>query len=140
MPSLISFLGLPVELTLDIRNIRSDKRGLLKSQLDTVMRNPMTVRIRNWAVVTKGGPYQAPECCRSGILGDVYNHPEFPDGSKVRTSHIVSAKGRLIQCHSRQYLLDGPPCEGYVKYCYENKILLDLENPIKVKVDTGHST
>jgi len=140
MPSWLLLLGLPIEFMLDIKSGKGDKRKLLKSQPNSVIRNPMTVRIRNWAVITKGGPYQAPECCRSAILGDVYNHPEFAVGDTVRTSHIVSAKGRLIQCYSRQYLLDGPPKEDYVKFCYEHKILLDLENPIKVKIDTGNPT
>lgn len=91
------------------------------------------ILLKNWAVISNGSPYSAPETIRSYLVGEVYGHPEYADGDRVKTSQIIGAKGRKIQCKTREYLLDGGPEQEYEDFCNKHNIPIDLENPIKVK-------
>lgn len=51
------------------------------------------VRIENWAVVVIGeNPWIPPEAQDRGLHGNVYGHPDFPEGESVTTSRIDSAR------------------------------------------------
>jgi hypothetical protein len=92
--------------------------------------------LKEWSVMEDlSNPYQAPEIRRRGLAGKVYGHPGFPDGSPVITSPSVKSEGRHVWTKSgSEYVLEGPPDEGYVKYLNENNIQMDPEDPFGKKV------
>jgi hypothetical protein len=48
------------------------------------------IRIENWAVVADASnPYTPPECIGKCLVGEVFGHPRFPDGSKVQTGQLI---------------------------------------------------
>jgi len=79
-------------------------------------------------------PYLAPECGGLCLIG--YRDPE-PDSrladSKVLTSEVVGAKGRRITTASGSVYILMKPDPAYVKWCSENGITIDPENPFKVR-------
>lgn len=88
--------------------------------------------LKEWSVSERpASPYMAPELRTRGLAGAVYGHPSFPDGSRVITSSVVKTEGRHVWTKSgSEYVVEGPPDEGYVRYLAENKLpLLDLDNP-----------
>jgi hypothetical protein len=90
--------------------------------------------LKEWSVSVCPGndPYKAPEAQRKGLAGKAYGHPNFPDGAPVFTSAVDRAEGRRVWTKSgSEYVLEGPPDAGYVKYLVETKHApLDLENPL----------
>jgi len=50
------------------------------------------MKIENWGIVLRGGPYQAPEQFTTHLVGAVYGHPNprHYDGKHIQTSAIVS--------------------------------------------------
>lgn len=48
------------------------------------------IKFKNWFIETKlRNEFQAPELAVSMLIGNVYGHPSFPDGSFIHTSPIV---------------------------------------------------
>tara|TARA_R100001244_G_scaffold117145_1_gene87157 strand:+ start:939 stop:1235 length:297 start_codon:yes stop_codon:yes gene_type:complete len=79
-----------------------------------------TAKIENWAVVSgETNPYQAPESISRHIRGEVYGHPNFPDGDTVTTSTLVLLEGGIAKTQNTQYSL-GHPEEKYTAWCIVN--------------------
>lgn len=94
----------------------------------------MVVRLLEWSVVAPNGdPYHAPEFLPRYLHGIAENHPDFPPGTRVTTSRIKAAKGRVVQTGSRSYELVGPPAGGYFEYLLQCGIALDPHEPVKVR-------
>lgn len=97
--------------------------------------------MREWSVVMPSSDgYTAPELLRPMLKGLVDYHAklaargEFKPGDPILTSAIVGAEGRRITTESGSvYVLEGDPHAAYVAYCRDNKIPLDMQNPIKVR-------
>ncbi len=83
-------------------------------------------------VEDQSNPYRAPEARSRGLAGKIYGRPGFPDGKFVITSACVRSEGRRVWTRSgSEYLLEGPPDEGYMKFLNEQNIPLDLNDPFK---------
>jgi hypothetical protein len=52
--------------------------------------------LNNWSVAKEQDPYLAPECRRSILQGQVTDHPDFDDGSRIWTSPIIKLHGEQI--------------------------------------------
>ena len=96
------------------------------------MNTPVVVKIDNWFVADANDPYLAPECRTLHLKGQVFGHPNHKDGNNIRTSRIISVKGRKITTLSRTYLL-GKIDPGYRKWLKENRPKWDWRKPITVK-------
>ncbi len=82
-------------------------------------------RLENWSVVVDF----AGEC----LQGQVYNHPNFPEGYSVRTSAIKSSNGRTVITASGSKYTLGNVDPNYVKWCENQGLKLDEEQPVKSK-------
>ena len=60
-----------------------------------------------------------------------YGTLELPDGSRVVTSAVVAANGRIVETASgRTYRLEGAPDPGYVRFMEAIGLAVDMENPV----------
>lgn len=82
--------------------------------------------ITDWALVAD--PYSAPELKRLRIVGSC-------DGRPIKTNYVKDKVGeRTYKTASGSlYRLVGDPEPGYVAFCKEHNITLDLVDPIKVR-------
>lgn len=91
------------------------------------------ITIENWSVVSSPSntPYTAPECRKSCLHGNVYNHPKFEDGFEVTTSDIKKVSGRVVSTRSGSLYYLGNVSEDYEKRfpAYD----LQGDNPIRIK-------
>jgi hypothetical protein len=57
----------------------------------TTLSTPLqTAELHNWAYVTiPPDPYKAPELQVGRLSGEVYGHPQFPDGATITTSRLL---------------------------------------------------
>ena len=90
--------------------------------------------LNNWAFVTTGGPYDAPEMFVSRLNGDVTGHPNFPDGHNVTTSRVMGKRGELVVTRSGSLYELGtvlPEYERQVPNARERlfKVLPEIEEP-----------
>lgn len=101
------------------------------------------VLIHNWHIIaTVPDAYTPPEQIVYILQGNIYGHPYHIEGKYVRTSRIISAKGRIIQTKNTTYKL-GRIDEDYRKWLKKNKPEWDYRNPIKTKqgkLDDGSLT
>ena len=74
------------------------------------------IRLENWSVTYKPDPWAPPELLPKLLRGNVYNHPDFADGSEITTSAIVevTAIRTVITNSGHEYKL-GEPAEDYEK-------------------------
>jgi hypothetical protein len=63
------------------------------------------IRIENWSIVLSGDPYTAPELRASRLVGKVFGHPDFPDGSEITSSAIKELRGGIVRTANRDYVL-----------------------------------
>lgn len=92
------------------------------------------VRLRDWAVVTSNAsPYLAPEYLPRYLHGIAENHPEFPADSRVTTSRITGARGRLVTTGRRTYELVGGPASDYFEAMVKAGVAIDSDEPVKVR-------
>lgn len=100
----------------------------------TIFGLDMIPTLKNWSITDhpKENPYLAPECRTRHLHGFVYNHPNYVDGHEITTSSIISVKGNLVTCVSRQYILDEPD-PTFVEHCKKMGWHVPTkEHPIKV--------
>lgn len=91
------------------------------------------VELRNWSVEYRDGDgFMVPEMREKFLVGTVTGHPLKPDGMKIVTSRIKDAKGRVITCFSRDYLLVGEPKKAYLDYLGTIGHTYDADNPVMV--------
>jgi hypothetical protein len=91
------------------------------------------IRIAKWSITTHPEPYDPPECMRQFIQGDVYDHPRFPDGTRVTTSAIERVEGPYVITESGSAYIVGTPDPDYVEWCREQGCHVPTrEEPIRV--------
>lgn len=87
-------------------------------------------KLDNWSLVQLD-PYQPLEVGLH-LSGEIFGHPEFPDGEKVTTSHILHGDGPLVYTQSGSCYELGSPNQEYVEYLKKtNQRLPTKEEPIK---------
>jgi len=91
----------------------------------------MMIKIDNWSVTKRGGPYTAPECWFTCLAGHVKDHPRLGNGS-VLTSEIVGVNGRTIETKSGSIYRLGKIDPKYHKWIKTNYEGWDWRNPIKM--------
>ena len=89
--------------------------------------NVTTYHLHRWSVGDIGDTYSAPEMRRICL----YGHRD-QDNKWVRTSPIVTIKGREIHTENNIYILEDINPD-YLKWMDENGFIYDPDNPIKVK-------
>jgi hypothetical protein len=90
-------------------------------------------KLENWSVdASTGNGYLAPELRRPFLIGEIYGHPKFADGSMVRTSIIVSTTGRLVSTASGSVYELGNAHPDYAEWAAENGHTIDEEWPVKL--------
>ena len=47
------------------------------------------MRIEHWSLIMLGSGYYAPSLERAHLVGEVHEHPHYPDGYLVRTSRVL---------------------------------------------------
>lgn len=93
--------------------------------------------LRNWMArwASENQPsngFNAPEPGLLVINGEVYGHPKRKDGTRITTSPVVGAEGRIVRTASGSaYKLEEPSPE-YLAWLTTNKIPFDAENPIRM--------
>jgi hypothetical protein len=80
------------------------------------------VLIKNWAVVSSGNQYSAPETTFQFLRGNVFGHPNYPDNSQVDTSRLVflDVENGVATTLSRVYRL-GNMADEYATYLSKRK-------------------
>ena len=99
--------------------------------------NVVLPRLENWSVVDRpedrANVFLAPECRQVAIHGEVYGHPNYPDGDLIITSPIVSVDSNKIECTSRTYVL-GKPSAEFVEWCRQHGHYVPTDEvPLKVR-------
>ena len=95
------------------------------------------VRLEMWSVgFEENDGFKAPETLRRILVGFCYGHPEKPDGTRIQTSAIVEANGRLITTRSRVYRL-GRIDPKYRKFLRDTAYPFDPKHPIRIKTAPG---
>jgi hypothetical protein len=91
------------------------------------------MRLEQWYAHYAGGTaYTAPELRGLAIVGLLVDHPLRPDGTRVKTSRVVSATGRTVRTQSGSVYELGDIDPAYRAYLDEQGILYDHEHPIKL--------
>ena len=90
--------------------------------------------LKNW-IVSVPSPYVPPENRGAptvkGVLQE--NYRDFKIGDCITSSAIVKIEGRKLTTQSGSvYVLDGDPHPNYLKFCKDNLIVVDLDDPLKV--------
>jgi hypothetical protein len=87
---------------------------------------------KNWSVQRpECNVFLAPECIKPLLMGNIFNHPKYKDGTNIITSSIIESNGNKIKTISGSlYLIEGEPSTEYKDYCFQNNIVIDLNNPI----------
>lgn len=88
--------------------------------------------LRNWSVIEDDDGYTAPELRRMVLIGEVYGHPKYKDGSMIKTSVVITSEGRTIQTKSGTYYRLDEPSQMYLDWLKENNLVLDEKQPIKI--------
>jgi hypothetical protein len=80
------------------------------------------VMLKNWAVVSSGDNYAAPETVTKYLTGNVFGHPNFEDGTQVDTSRLVEldVENGVAKTISRIYRL-GNMKDEYATYLNRRK-------------------
>jgi len=95
-----------------------------------------TVIIENWAYICSlPSEYSAPEQGISRFVGNVYNHPNRPDGDCVQTSEILDYDEETDEfiCLSRRYKLGKVLAEYEEKFPGAKERLISQMIKIKCK-------
>lgn len=110
------------------------KQGYTPQQVKSMMgwanqmrKKVATYHLYRWSVGTMGNSYAAPEQQRTVLYG--YRDQ---DNKWVRTSPVVTLKGREIHTENSIYILEDIDPE-YLQWMDENGHQYDPDNPIKVK-------
>lgn len=96
----------------------------------------MTVSLlEQWSVVylDEWNCYTAPERRPRGLRGIVHGHPRHEDGTRITTSRIGSANGRRVTTESGSVYHLGDAEEAFLLVCAERGIVVDSENPVKIR-------
>ncbi len=98
-------------------------------------KNRQVYTLKKWYVrYNSEDPYLAPERMMIMVGGEIYDHPDFEDGSNITTSTIKEVHQRYILTHSGSvYKLYGRPRKEYMKFLKDNGITYDGYQPINVK-------
>jgi hypothetical protein len=90
--------------------------------------------LENWSVSSAPvGPYDAPEMAYHQLSGNVFGHPRFDEGKRIRTSDIKSVNGREVVTRSGSVYTLGEPHVEYVHWCREQGCHVPTaEEPIKL--------
>ena len=90
-------------------------------------------KLEDWSICNASESlYLAPELRSYVLQGVVYGHPKKTDGSLIRTSDIVAAKGRTVETLNTLYEL-GSPSVDYLAWLEKHGYKYDPENPVTVK-------
>jgi hypothetical protein len=83
----------------------------------------MTVKLENWSVVKPiEDPYTPPELIPERLAGEVYGDNNREDGTRIVSSAIVSAEGRIVTTASGSTYELGEPEERYVQWCRDEGV------------------
>lgn len=90
------------------------------------------VLINEWSVQVRQGETHLPPNQSGRLGGRVYGHPDFPDGSFVTTSRVMSAEGRQVTTESGTVYRLGEPSKDYLRWLKDNNLSYDPEHPVVV--------
>ena len=85
-------------------------------------------RLENWSITTDcQNEFLAPELMKKKLHGNVYNHPNFADGTPVSTSTLkeFDYENRIAKTRSGTEYELGEIDKSYEKYLEENNIVLE---------------
>ena len=108
----------------------------MESYWDNYIHDKPYVKLENW-YLTSDILYdicKAPEQRKYVLFGEAYGHPNFDDGEKVYSTHILAINGINIETKNTNYVL-GDVDVTYSLWCEENNIQIDAKNPIKIIKD-----
>jgi len=90
------------------------------------------LRLENWSIVagslTAASPYVPPEARLICLQGEVYNHPNFPNGTDVVTSFVRGVEGREVTTYSGSVYTLGYPNPEFVEWCKKEGCHVPTEN------------
>jgi hypothetical protein len=79
-----------------------------------------TCRLENWSVGSSATEYSAPETIYEFLCGEVYSHPKFTDGDKIRTSQLIELSVQEKRGVTQNTIYElGEPDPDYVQWCKE---------------------
>ena len=92
------------------------------------------MRLVNWSV--RADPYKAPEQCGSWLTGEVFGRDGVEDGTRISTSELASAAGRVVTTRSGSLYRLGRVCPKYRAFLRERGIKYARRQPVSVRVRT----
>lgn len=91
-------------------------------------------KLNNWAIITYGSPYTAPECRRQCLIGETKDHPEWEDGHSIVTSGLRGRYGELVVTGSGSFVELGEPSANYeASFPEAKKRLLESLSELKLE-------
>lgn len=72
------------------------------------------MRLENWYITDNNDGFKAPELIRKFANGEIYNHPDFPNGDHIRTSWLKElnlTERYVITANGSRYELGTPDVE-----------------------------
>lgn len=72
-------------------------------------------KLNNWAMISYGSPYRAPELRQQCLIGNTEGHPNWEDGHSIVTSGLRGRRGDLVVTGSGSLVELGEPREDYEK-------------------------
>lgn len=90
------------------------------------------VTIEQWSAHDNPDPYIPPECRGNPFLvGIVSGHPQKPDGARIQTSSIKTARGRRVTTRSGTTYMLGEADPEYVAWLTEQGRSFDPDHPFR---------
>jgi len=90
-------------------------------------------KLEEWFLNWLRDTYDAPERMEKTLVGNVFGHPKFEDGSKIETSPIREIDGKRIHTQNGDVYLLGEIKPDYLRWLTEEGIVYDEKNPIAMK-------
>lgn len=86
-------------------------------------------KLKDWSVMSKFGPYKAPEQGSTFLYGKVYDHPNHKDGTFVSTSSVMHSDGKEVMTRNTKYILENASNSYKEWYLETHGKELDENNP-----------
>lgn len=91
------------------------------------------ITLEEWfCTVSTNDIHIPPEINLIVLVGVVYNHPKYEDGTPIKTSVIKESNGKYVKTINTTYYL-GNPDPNYLDWLDRVGLTYDSENPVSIK-------
>lgn len=88
-------------------------------------------RLECWSVGASGDENTPPEQRSAVLKGDVYGHPDIPDGRNIYTSHVLKTEGRLVTTVNGHSYELGEIDQTYLNWMHQRGLCYFYDDPFR---------